>query len=113
MWVSGHKVEKMCPFTVFSFNLKVTLNKNNKFRIFDTSYQSRKKKEMEVGECMWVSHRWREREREREQLTIETIKAGEKNFDNFGDKMRSEIQRASLVSSVSYFLQSLANGTHD
>ena len=66
---------------------------------------------MEVGECMWVSHRWRERERE--QLTIETVKAGEKNFDNFGDKMRSEIQRTSLVFSVSYFLQSLANGTHD
>ena len=107
-------VEKMCPFTVSPFNLKVTLNKNNKFRISYTSYQSGKKMgEMEVGECMWVSHRWREREREREQLTIETVKSGKKNFDNFGDKMRSEIQRASLVSSVSYFLQSLANGTHD
>ena len=111
MWVSGHKVEKMCPFTVFSFNLKVTLNKNNKFRISDASYQFGEKKEMEVGECMWVSHRWRERERE--QLTIETVKSGEKNFDNSGDKMRSEIQRASPVSFVSYFLQSLANGTHD
>ena len=54
-----------------------------------------------------------EREREREQLTIETVKSGEKNFDNSSDKMRSEIQRASLVSSVSYFLHSLANDTHD
>ena len=50
--MSGHKVEKMCPFTVFSFNLKVTLNKNNKFRISDASYQFGEKKEMEVGECM-------------------------------------------------------------
>ena len=58
-----------------------------------------------------MSHGWRERERE--QLTIETVKSGEKNFDNSSDKMRSEIQRASLVFSVSYFLHSLANDTHD
>ena len=50
--MSGHKVEKMCPFTVSPFNLKVTLNKNNKFRISDASYQFGEKKEMEVGECM-------------------------------------------------------------
>ncbi|CBI36565.3 unnamed protein product, partial [Vitis vinifera] len=42
--MSAHMVEKMCPFTVSPFNLKITLNKNNKFRISYTSYRSRKKK---------------------------------------------------------------------
>ena len=58
-------VEKMCPFTVSPFNLKVTLNKNNKFRISDTSYKSGKKRKGNGSRRVHMSVTWMERERER------------------------------------------------